>query len=34
MRDLLKHPHYLITKELEKVRFTKLVKEVDDVVDV
>jgi hypothetical protein len=25
--------YYLITKELEKVRFAKLVKEIDDVVD-
>jgi len=32
--DSNKLGYYLITKELEKVRFAKLVKEVDDVVDV
>jgi hypothetical protein len=32
--DFNKLGYYLITKELEKVRFAKLVKEIDDVVDV
>jgi len=32
--DANKLGYYLITKELEKVRFAKLVKEIDDVVDV